>query len=119
MSLINRNEIRTKIYRLVRVTEFKQFRKSFSEFASYSLQLKTDLKAILGCLEAEPKVVAAMIASRGLTVQKVVSLPEYKFNKKLVACQYAEDYVELAADLTQEIVNECREYAQYFRSKKL
>lgn len=50
---------------------------------------------------------------------KVVSLPDYKFNKKLAACQSNEDYVELISDLNQELINDCRDYAQYFRSKKL
>lgn len=118
MQLINRNEIRSKIYQLVKVTKSKQFRKFFPEFDSYSLQLKADLKAILDCLEVEPEAVAAVIAST-ITVEKVISLSNHRFNKKLTACQNAEDYVELMSDLNQEIVNECMEYAQYFRSKKL
>ena len=117
MQSTNRNEIRSKIYQLVNVTKSKQFRKLFPEFYSYSLQLKADLKAILDCLEAEPEAVAAIAST--ITVKKVVSLPEYKFNKRLADCRNAEDYVELMSDLNEEIVNECREYAQYFRSKKL
>lgn len=119
MQLIKRNEIRQRIYQLINVTECKKFRELFPEFANYSLQLKVDLKTILGCLETEPEAVAAVIALRAKTVRKVVSLPDYKFNKKLAACQNTESYVELMSDLNQEIVNECREYAQYFRSKKL
>ncbi len=119
MQSTKRNEIRSKIYQLVNVTESKQFRKLFPEFDSYSLQLKADIKAILGCLEAEPEAVAAAIASSTITLEKVVSLSDYKFNKKLADCQNAEDYVELMSDFNQEIINECREYAQYFRSKKL
>ena len=118
MQSINRNAIRSKIYQLVKVTESKQFRKFFPEFDSYSLQLKADLKAILDCLEAEPVAVTAAIAST-IAAEKVVSLSDYKFNKKLGACQGAEDYIELMSDFNQEIVNECQEYAQYFRSKKL
>lgn len=119
MQPTNRTEIRSKIYQLVNVTESKQFRKFFPEFDSYSLQMKVDLKAILDCLAAEPEAVAAVITSSSITVEKVVSLSDYKFNKKLGVCQGAEDHIELMSDLNQEIVNECREYAQFFRSKKL
>lgn len=119
MQLIKRNEIRQRIYQLINVTKAKKFRDLFPEFANYSLQLKVDLKAILGCLESEPEAVAEVIALPQKTDRKVVSLPDYKFNKKLTACQNAESYVELMSDLNQEIVNECRDYAQYLRSKKL
>ena len=119
MQLIKQSEIRQKIYRLAKVTEAKKFRQLFPEFANYSLQLKVDLIAILGCLEAEPESVAAAISSSIITGEKVISLSNYKFNKKLTACQSAEDYVELMSALNQEIVDQCKEYAQHFRSKKL
>lgn len=116
---MNRKEIRQKIYQLANVTESKKFRQLFLEFASYSLKLEADLKAILDCLEAEPKAVAAVITLSTRTTSKVISLSDYTFNKKLVACQSAGDYVELMSDLNQEIVSNCKEYAQYFRSRTL
>lgn len=116
---MNSREIRQRIYQLAKVTESKKFRKLFPEFASYSLKLKADIKAILDCLEAEPKAVAAVITLRTRTTNKVISLSDYTFNKKLVTCQSAEDYIKLMSDLNQEIVSDCREYAQYFRSKTL
>ena len=118
MELMNRNEIRNKIYQLVNATESRKFRKLFPEFASYSLQLKADLKSILACLEVESEAVAAVAVSTR-TVNKIVSLPDYKFNKRLAACQSDGNYIELMSNLTKEIVISCREYAQYFRSKKL
>lgn len=113
------SEIRKEIYKLGQVNTSKQFRKLFPEFDSYSLQLKCDLRAILGCLKAEPEAVAAVIALGLSLPNKVTSLPDYKFNKQLTACQDSEDYVEMMANLTQEIVNDTKHYAQHFRSKKL
>ena len=115
---MNRNEIRKKIYHLAKVTDSKRFRKLFPEFANYSLQTKMDLKAILDCLEVESEAVAAVIVNTHVNC-KVVSLPEYKFNKQLAACQNSEDYIDLMSDLTQEIISDCKKYAQYFRSKML
>lgn len=116
---MSRNEIRQKIYQLVNVSEAKRFRDLFPEFASYSLQMKMDLESILGCLEAENEAVTAVITLKYTIANKVISLTNYKFNKKLIACQNAKDCVEMMSDLNQEIFNYCREYAQYFRSKKL
>ena len=116
---MNRNEIRQKIYQLVNVSEAKTFRELFPEFTSYSLQMKMDLKSILGCLEAENEAVTAVITLKYKIADKVISLATYKFNKKLIACQDAKNCVEMMSDLNQEIVNDCWEYAQYFRSKKL